>query len=441
MKYFTYFMIPLLARSFLHLQFVSKNWRHVDVALFSKKTKSFGKNNIKNGVYGLINSASDVNNGQDWRGDVMGNGGSDYSSVSSRGGGRSGGGGGGFGNDAKKNSIKMKPLSPHYVPRSENQKLYLQHLQNPNVKIVLGVGPAGCGKTLFACYSAIEELKKGNIKKIIITRPLVSVDKEDIGYLPGTLVNKMDPWTRPIIDVFLEFFSQRDVDSMLDSGVIEISPLAYMRGRTFKKCFIIADEMQNSSPNQMLMMTTRIGEGTKLVITGDLKQSDRLDENGLVDLMKKLKQYNVNMNVTRGIVDNVTNVVDNCQIHLVELKSVDVERSPVVVKILDIYKNKPFEDGKINVLLGDFDNSTLGTLETLETLGNFTILERFGNNTNQTCCVPLIQNSTEIINNTLTILKDNSKQLVKTVIKELHDNDCALIPKRDMNRIRRNMMR
>jgi hypothetical protein len=104
-----------------------------------------------------------------------------------------------------------------------------------------------------------------------------------------------------------------------------------------------------------------------------------------------------------------------------------------VVKILDIYKNKPFEDGKINVLLGD--------LETLDTLGNLTILERFGNNTNQTCCVPLIQNSTEIINNTLTVLKDNSKQLVKTVIKELHDNDCALIPKRDMNRIRRNMMR
>jgi len=430
-------MIPLLAHSFHHLQFVSKNWKHVHVALFSKNRNSFRKNNIKNGVYTLTNSVCDVNDGEDWRGDVMGNGGSDYSSFSSRSGGRSGGGG--FGNDAKKNSIKMKPLSPHYVPRSENQKLYLQHLQNPNVKIVLGVGPAGCGKTLFACYSAIEELKKGNIKKIIITRPLVSVDKEDIGYLPGTLVNKMDPWTRPIIDVFLEFFSQRDVDSMLDSGVIEISPLAYMRGRTFKKCFIIADEMQNSSPNQMLMMTTRIGEGTKLVITGDLKQSDRLDENGLVDLMKKLKQYNVNMNVTQDSGEsNVTTLVDNCQIHLVELKSVDVERSPVVVKILDIYKNKPFEDGKINVLLEDFDNSTLGTLGTL---GNLTILERFGNNTNQTCCVPLIQNSTEIINNTLTIIKDNSKQLVKTVIKELHDNDCALIPKRDMNRIRRNMMR
>jgi phosphate starvation-inducible PhoH-like protein len=434
-------MIPLLAHSFLHLQFVSKNLKHLNVALFSKNTKSFGKKHL-NGVYGLTNSARDVHHGDDWRGDVMGNGKSDYSSVSSIGGGA--GGGGGFGNDAKKNSIKMKHLSPHYVPRSENQKLYLQHLQNPNVKIVLGVGPAGCGKTLFACYSAIEELKKGNIKKIIITRPLVSVDKEDIGYLPGTLVNKMDPWTRPIIDVFLEFFSQRDVDSMLDSGVIEISPLAYMRGRTFKKCFIIADEMQNSSPNQMLMMTTRIGEGTKLVITGDLKQSDRLDENGLVDLMKKLKQYNLIMNVNRGLGEsNVTTLVDNCQIHLVELKSADVERSPVVVKILDIYKNKPFEDGKINVLLGDFDNTTLGTLGTLGTLSNLTILERFENNTNtsQTCCVPLIQNSTEIINNTLTIIKDNSKQLVKTVIKEMHDNDCALIPKRDMNRIRRNMMR
>jgi len=322
----------------------------------------------------------------------------------------------GNGNGNSNNGYKTKALSPAYSPRSENQRIYLEHLTNPHVKIVLGVGPAGCGKTLFACYSAIDELKKGHIKKIIITRPLVSVDKEDIGFLPGSLVNKMDPWTRPIIDIFLEFYSQRDVDVMLESGVIEISPLAYMRGRTFKKCFIIADEMQNSSPNQMLMMTTRIGEGTKLVITGDLKQSDRSDENGLVDLMKRLKQYNNNNkqynnnNNRNNSVNASVSLVDPCQIHLVELKSSDVERSPVVVKILDIYKNKPFEDGKIHDVL---ISSVLSPIVDLH------------NNTNST--------SIEIINKTLSIVKDNSKQFVKTVIKEIQDNDCAIISKRDMN--------
>jgi phosphate starvation-inducible PhoH-like protein len=310
---------------------------------------------------------------------------------------------------------KKKALSPAYSPRSENQRIYLEHLTNPHVKIVLGVGPAGCGKTLFACYSAIDELKKGNIKKIIITRPLVSVDKEDIGFLPGTLVNKMDPWTRPILDIFLEFYNQRDVDIMLESGVIEISPLAYMRGRTFKRCFIIADEMQNSSPNQMLMMTTRIGEGTKLVITGDLKQSDRSDENGLVDLMKRLKQYNNNKNISAA---SSATVVDPCQIHLVELKSTDVERSPVVVKILDIYKNKPFEDGKIDVVpVPSFVTLNGGSSSSSSESGK-------GNNSS----------SIEIINKTISIVKDNSKQFVKTVIQEIHDNDCAIIPKRDMNK-------
>jgi phosphate starvation-inducible PhoH-like protein len=424
--------MPLIVQSFFQPRF-NRHYKHLHLALFSKKDGFHGKKeSTKNRIYGLKNNMEDASYEDPSD--------SNHNSGLGSGMGSGFGGGSGFGNDAKKNSIKMKPLSPHYVPRSENQKLYLDHLQNPNVKIVLGVGPAGCGKTLFACYSAIEELKKGNIKKIIITRPLVSVDKEDIGYLPGTLVNKMDPWTRPIIDVFLEFFSQRDVDSMLDSGVIEISPLAYMRGRTFKKCFIIADEMQNSSPNQMLMMTTRIGEGTKLVITGDLKQSDRLDENGLVDLMKKLKQYNLMLNATwglrGGLGSNVTNVVDNCQIHLVELKSGDVERSPVVVKILDIYKNKPFEDGKfIPILDNNLYNNTL--------LKNST--KPSAKNNTKSCCgsdsPPLVENSTEIINKTLNVLKDNSKQFVKTVIKELHDNDCALIPKKDMNRISRHMLR
>jgi phosphate starvation-inducible PhoH-like protein len=140
----------------------------------------------------------------------------------------------------------------------------------------------------------------------------------------------MDPWTRPIFDILLEFYTQKDIDSMLHGGVLEISPLAFMRGRTFKNAFIIADEMQNSSPNQMLMMTTRIGKGSKLVITGDVKQSDRTDDqNGLLDLMKKIKEYNsFTMNsYLEGI-------------RLVQLNETDIERSPLVATILKLYEKR-----------------------------------------------------------------------------------------------------
>ena len=197
-------------------------------------------------------------------------------------------------------------------------------MKDPAVSIVVGVGPAGCGKTLFACYTAIQELKYGNIEKIVMTRPLVSVDKEDLGFLPGTIVNKMDPWTRPIFDIFSEFYSQNEIEYMIKTGVIEISPLAYMRGRTFKYSFIIADEMQNSSPNQMLMMTTRIGEGSKMAITGDLKQSDtntNMAENGLYDFIKKIQSFNGT----------------NDDIRLVEMENTDIERSSVVIKVLEMY--------------------------------------------------------------------------------------------------------
>ena len=218
---------------------------------------------------------------------------------------------------------KTNSLTPSYKPRSDNQKQYVSHLINPNVPIVFGIGPAGCGKTLFACTTAIEALKKNTIQKIIITRPIVPVEEEEIGFLPGTLVKKMDPWTRPLMDIFLEYYKQHELDFMISSGIIEISPLAYMRGRTFKRAFIIADEMQNSSPNQMLMLTTRIGEDSKMVITGDLKQSDRCENNGLLDFMKKYKSY--------------VEKHEDSEIKMVEMTHSDIERSPVVSKILSIY--------------------------------------------------------------------------------------------------------
>ena len=225
---------------------------------------------------------------------------------------------------------KQKNLAPKYVPKTANQQIYAKHLNNPDTSIVLGIGPAGCGKTLFACITALDQLKRGNIEKIVLTRPIVPVEDEEIGFLPGNLVNKMDPWTRPIFDIILEHYQQHELTMMLKNNVIEVSPLAFMRGRTFKNAFIIADEMQNSTPNQMLMLTTRIGTNSKMVITGDLKQSDRTGkngqgENGLRDLMHKLREPK-NQNLD--------------DIKMVEMQYEDVERSQIVKTMLQLYSKE-----------------------------------------------------------------------------------------------------
>jgi len=230
----------------------------------------------------------------------------------------------------------MKFLSPQYAPKTPHQKEYWNYLTDREVSLVLGVGPAGTGKTLFACHAAIQLLKLGVIQKMVLTRPLVSVE-EDLGFLPGNLVMKMDPWTRPIFDILLEFYSQKDVDAMMQKGVIEISPLAYMRGRTFKRAFIIADEMQNSSPNQMKMLTTRIGEGSKMVITGDLKQSDLSAENGLRDLIDKLDKYKWNSLARTQKNQTLDEFPEG--IRLVNMSMDDVERSPIVKQVIALYES------------------------------------------------------------------------------------------------------
>lgn len=227
-------------------------------------------------------------------------------------------------NMGEENVVSGKFMTPKYMPKTENQKKYLTLLKNPDKKIVIGAGVAGTGKTLFACYEAIVHLKKGTVNKIIMTRPVVSVE-EDIGFLPGSILHKMDPWTRPIFDILLEFYSQKDIDSMIHGGIIEISPIGFMRGRTFKKAFIIADEMQNSSPNQMLMLITRIGDNSKMVITGDVNQSDRGSLNGLVELLNKLKNSP----------PEYTN-----RIGYVKFNETDVQRSPIVADILNMYSGR-----------------------------------------------------------------------------------------------------
>ena len=204
-------------------------------------------------------------------------------------------------------------------PKSLSQETYLLKLNDPNKMIVFAIGPAGTGKTMLAVQWAIDQLKYGSADKIIVTRPAVSVDEEH-GFLPGDLNEKMAPWTKPIFDVIAENFNAREIENFVKEGVIETSPLAYMRGRTFKNAVVVADEMQNATPSQMKMLLTRLGTGSKMVVTGDLQQADRPSNNGLLEF---LGLYN--------------NFQGHRYVDLVKFDVQDVERHEAVKEILSIY--------------------------------------------------------------------------------------------------------
>lgn len=223
------------------------------------------------------------------------------------------------------NQYLRKKQQVSIVPRNLAQEQYLELLKNPRKFIVLAIGPAGTGKTMLAVQMAIKLFKEGAISKIVVTRPAVSVDEEH-GFLPGTLNQKMEPWTRPIFDVFEEYYHPKEIAEMLEDGIIEISPLAYMRGRTFKNAFVIADEMQNATPSQMKMLLTRLGENARMVVTGDLNQADRPKENGLLEFC--------NLYGEGG---------DFRMIAMARFESKDVERHPVVKEVLKIYKEDSIE--------------------------------------------------------------------------------------------------
>ena len=174
------------------------------------------------------------------------------------------------------------------VGKNPQQVAYMKWLKDPSVSLCLGVGPAGTGKTLLACHAAMDSLERGDVSKIVMTRPLVSVHKEDIGFLPGGIGAKLQPWVVPVLDTLAERWSKKALEGMIRDGVIEIAPLGFMRGRTFKRTFVLADEVQNASPDQVLMLITRLGEGSKMAMTGDVLQSDFGAGNGLVDLLRRL---------------------------------------------------------------------------------------------------------------------------------------------------------
>ena len=212
----------------------------------------------------------------------------------------------------------QKKQSVNILPRNRNQEQYVLKLLDDTKDIVFGIGPAGTGKTLLAVQVAVKLFKAGKIDKIIVTRPAVSVD-EDLGFLPGTREEKMAPWTRPIFDVLREYFNAKEIEGMIQEGIIEIAPLAYMRGRTFKHSFILADEMQNATQNQMKMLLTRLGDKSMMAVTGDLNQADRLKDNGLIDFTRLLESTN-----------------QSC-LDIVQFEQGDIERHAAVKAVLQVY--------------------------------------------------------------------------------------------------------
>jgi phosphate starvation-inducible PhoH-like protein len=204
------------------------------------------------------------------------------------------------------------------IPRNTAQEDYILNLHNPSNRIVFAIGPAGTGKTYLAVQKAIAELREQRVQRIVITRPAVTAG-EDHGFLPGDITRKMEPWTRPIFDVFEEYYTAKDVKAMVEDSVIEICPLAYMRGRTFKDAVVIFDESQNTKPSQMKMALTRIGEGSRMFITGDLNQSDFKGDNGLRDFFSRMANRPSSM------------------IAMTEFAREHIERDPIVEEVLKYY--------------------------------------------------------------------------------------------------------
>jgi len=229
---------------------------------------------------------------------------------------------------AKKPSKTLEQLAFHppvkkaavaMIPKSINQEKYITQLLDDNKKIVFAIGPAGTGKTMLAMLSAIRAYKEGQVEKIILTRPAVGTDDERHGFLPGDINAKMEPWTRPLFDVLHEYYSTQETARMLDEQIIEISPLAFMRGRSFKNAYIVADEMQNTTVNQMKMILTRLGENCKLVVTGDVDQTDIQRNNGLKHILSILSNKPASL------------------LGMVAFTDKDVQRSEVVKEVLKLY--------------------------------------------------------------------------------------------------------
>lgn len=203
-------------------------------------------------------------------------------------------------------------------PKTLHQKTYVDLIEKNT--LVFGIGPAGTGKTYLAVLIALKRLKEGSVKRIVLTRPAVEAG-ENLGFLPGDLKEKVDPYLRPLYDAMYEVLGVKSVEELIEKGIIEIAPLAYMRGRTLENCFVILDEAQNTTVNQMKLFLTRLGFGTTMVVTGDITQSDLppKTESGLVKASKILQEIH--------------------GISILMFDNADVVRHPLVQQIIERFEH------------------------------------------------------------------------------------------------------
>jgi phosphate starvation-inducible PhoH-like protein len=207
---------------------------------------------------------------------------------------------------------------------TRSQRLYYDCIIKKPSNVIVGVGPAGVGKTFIPTSIAAEKLLKGEISRIVITRPIITLD-ENPGFLPGDIKQKMLPFLKPIYDILLQYMSTDRMRTYLKNENIEICPFSYMRGRTLSNCFIIADETQNTTTNQMKTLLTRIGENSTIVVTGDITQSDLCKtNNGLKDLLFRIEKQFLTQ--------------DESCIDLIKFGEEDVVRSEIVKKIMHLYE-------------------------------------------------------------------------------------------------------
>ena len=189
---------------------------------------------------------------------------------------------------AKKHRSRQQQVQ--LIPKTTNQERFILSLLDSSTDVVIATGPAGTGKTYLSTIAGIQALRNHEVDRIVLCRPSVSIEGENHGFLPGDLSSKLAPWLRPITDILRDFYSVSDIEHMLAEEIIEFASLGLIRGRTFRNTWLILDESQNATPIQLKSLLTRIGENTKIIITGDIHQSDRrTPENGLQDLITRLK--------------------------------------------------------------------------------------------------------------------------------------------------------
>jgi phosphate starvation-inducible protein PhoH and related proteins len=220
-------------------------------------------------------------------------------------------------------AYKPRAKAIDLIPRTPTQARYIDTLYTDGIDIIFAVGPAGTGKTFIPALYGIREYKDAGFKKLVITRPIIP-NGEDLGFLPGDLIEKMAPWLRPILDAFGKAgMGQPEITHLIEKGVVEIAPLEMMRGRTFEDTLVIADEMQNATQSQMKMLLTRLGENSQMVITGDLEQRDRADDEcGLLDFLSRLES------APRS---------KQQRIRVIEFDVSEVVRHPVIGDVIAIY--------------------------------------------------------------------------------------------------------